>query len=560
MARTRRPARSGADVDGEVLSPGLVHELRQPLTGVDAGLKLVAREMGDSVTRLDAWKLATGQVARLVEVLETYQKLMAPGASAPAPFAADVVVRRVVAAERHRLDALRDGFAVIVEPGVPLAHGSPLALEHALRNLVTNALEAIEEGRRGGRIELRVRTAPGPAAQVRVSDDGPGIPASARRHLFSRRFTTKASGSGLGLVLSRRMIRGSGGEVRVVADDDHGRRPWARTEFAVDLAGGADAPAPRAADPGPAARWPRAAVALAGCAVAAAVVGLGWVAFQRWVRGEDGAVAAAVMPAAAAEVEATEVVEVIAATGTVERLRSGQWSPVTGRERLHEEDTIRTAADAGATIQVGERSHLALAGSTQLTVRELTAAVHRLRLARGRISVDHQPDGARVLVVESETGASVARAGPARFSVLASGAALAVATETGVVRLQAAGRTVEVSPGQQSVAFAGGAPAAPTAIPVTLLLEVARSAGLEDGTCGVQGRVEAGAEVRIAGRLVEPRPDGRFTARVPVARGTRQVTLVTRDAAGRTRERRIPCGRAADPADVSDFAVRWGQE
>jgi hypothetical protein len=560
MERTRRPTRRATDGDGELLSPGLVHELRQPLTGLDAGLKLVARDLGDSVTRLESWKLATGQLARLVEVLATYEELMAPGTRPPVPYAADVVVRRVVADHRHRLDGLPGGFALVVEPGVPLAHGSPQALEHAVGNLVTNALEAIAELGRGGRIEVRVRTAPGLAAQVRVSDDGPGVPAAVRGALFSPRFTTKRSGSGLGLAIARRMMRASGAEVRLVPDDDPGRRPWARTEFAVDLPARGDAPAPHAPDPVAPARWRRAAVALAASLVATFMVALGWMAFQRWIRGEELAVAAAAVPPAPAPAAASEVVEISAATGTVERLRSGQWSPVTGRERLHEEDTLRTAADGGATIQVGERSHLTVAGSTQLTVRELTAAVHRLRLARGRISVDHQSDGARVLVVEGETGASVARAGSARFSVLASGAALAVATEAGVVRLQAAGRTVEVAPGQQSVAFAGAPPAPPAAIPVALLLEVGRSAARVDGTCGVQGRVDPGAEVRIEGRLVEPGADGRFAARVPVPRGAHEVTLVTRDAAGRTQQRRIQCGRAADPADVSDFAVRWGHE
>jgi hypothetical protein len=161
------------------------------------------------------------------------------------------------------------------------------------------------------------------------------------------------------------------------------------------------------------------------------------------------------------------------------------------------------------------------------------------------------------VVVESEGGERVARAGSARFSVLATGAALAVATEAGVVRLQSAGEAVEVAAGQQSVAIAGAAPARAAPIPVSLLLRVARAANDGRGTCVVEGVVPPGAEVRVDGRSVEPGPNGRFTVRVSRSPGRDRANVVTRDAAGRIAERRVRCG---DEPAVSDFAVRWGND
>jgi hypothetical protein len=346
------------------------------------------------------------------------------------------------------------------------------------------------------------------------------------------------------------MLRRAGGELRLAAPGDPSRRPWGRTEFILDLAAAADSPAPQE-------RPPRRRAALWGAAPGAALaaalllaIALGWGGFRRWVRAGDSA------PAAAVAAVAPPAVEVLTVEGRIERRRGEAWEPVARGQRLLPDDTIRAGAGSGATLGVGERSRLVLADATELTVREITAAVQRLQLSRGRISVDHQPDGARVLVVESARGDSVARAGPARFSVLASGTALAVATQAGVVRLKAAGQEVDVAPGEQSVSLGGQIPSKPTLVPMALLLRIARATRDARGSCIVEGTVEPGAEVRVQGRLVDPGPRGTFAVRLTPTEG-RGATVVTRDAAGRIAERRVDCG---GDHRVSDFAVRWGQD
>ena len=540
----------------ELLLPGIVHELRQPLTGLDAGLRLAARELGPAATELDGWKLATAQLARIQETLATYQQLMSPVGAEHGPFAALPVVRRAVDGLRFRLEPLHERFAVVTDADLPSVHGSAQALHHAVTNLLANAADAVEEAG-AGRVEVRLvrAAADGARVQVRVSDEGVGIPAAWRRRLFRPRFTTKARGrgTGLGLAISRRMMRSAGGEVRLARDDDPARRPWARTEFVIELATDARSPVPHEPTPGG-----RKRAAWAGGAAAAALLALStafaWAGFQRPVHGE-GATAAA--PAAAT---APDRVEVLEASGVLERLRGDRWEPLAPRTALAEDDTLRTGPGARATIAIGDRSRITVSDASQLTVREIAAAVQRLRLTRGRLSVDHQPGGARVLVIESERGDAVARAGTARFNVLANGAALAVATEAGVVRLQAADRTVDVPAGQQSISFRGTAPTMPSRVPVQLLLRVARAARQADGGCTVEGTAEPGAEVQVDGRRVEPGPDGRFSARLERGERVARSTVVTRDASGRVVQRRVACVRDAVERDVSDFAVRWGHD
>jgi hypothetical protein len=164
-----------------------------------------------------------------------------------------------------------------------------------------------------------------------------------------------------------------------------------------------------------------------------------------------------------------------------------------------------------------------------------------------------------VIVIESEDGGSVARAGTARFSALASGKSLAVATETGVVRLESAGGSVDVGAGRQAVSFWGERPDPTTPIPAAVLLKVARTA-MGEGVCTVDGVAERGAEVRVEGRPVEVGRDGRFSIRLAARRVGMHATVVTRDAAGHVAERRAPCTPIVQEHDVSDFAVRWGQD
>lgn len=319
--------------------------------------------------------------------------------------------------------------------------------------------------------------------------------------------------------------------------------------------GGARAPAAPRPEAGPDRRRAiRAATAIGTVAfLSGGTILGGWTLFHRWVRRDAAPVVVA------APSPASPSATVIEVEGVLERrLGEDGWAPVAAGERLRAEDTIRTPAAGRAVLAVGDASRIDVTERTELSVREITAAVQRLRLARGRIAIDHQPDGARVLVVESERGDAVARTHGARFSLLSAGGALSVATETGVVRLESGGARVEVAAGQRSVAVPGAAPSRAAPIPLAVLLRVGAAAAPRDpGLCAVvRGRTEAGSEVLVEGEPVAVAPDGRFEVRVLRRVGMVHARVVTRDVAGRTVQRTVPCAEAPG-AEVTDFAVRW---
>jgi len=117
------------------------------------------------------------------------------------------------------LEGARIGVLRRYDPEVPAVAGDPDRLLQVFLNLLRNGAEAMANG---GELTVRTRferVAPqcggGAAAVAEVSDRGPGISPEVRKQLFNPFFTTKDSGTGLGLPLSVRIVEEHGGAIEV---------------------------------------------------------------------------------------------------------------------------------------------------------------------------------------------------------------------------------------------------------------------------------------------------------------------------------------------------------
>lgn len=102
------------------------------------------------------------------------------------------------------LDAYLPGTAVRIA-------GQRDRLKQAILNVAINALEAMSEG---GELALRLESIPD-QAEVLITDSGPGIPEAVRPRIFDLHFTTKTSGTGIGLYVARSIVEAHGGEISV---------------------------------------------------------------------------------------------------------------------------------------------------------------------------------------------------------------------------------------------------------------------------------------------------------------------------------------------------------
>jgi signal transduction histidine kinase len=95
------------------------------------------------------------------------------------------------------------------EPVIVAGHRDHL--KQAMLNVAINGLEVLDEG---GTLELTLR-GEGESAALAVRDTGPGIPPDLVQRIFDMHFTTKNSGTGIGLYVARSVIESEGGELDV---------------------------------------------------------------------------------------------------------------------------------------------------------------------------------------------------------------------------------------------------------------------------------------------------------------------------------------------------------
>ena len=267
-------------------------------------------------------------------------------------------------------------------------------------------------------------------------------------------------------------------------------------------------------------------------------------------------------PPVAAAVAAPEREEavVVAVEGKVERKEaSGAWVLVKVGETLVDDASLRTGPGSRADLKIGNAAKVTITDRTELTVRELTSAVHRFSLTQGRITAAYDEAGERVVRIEGPNGSAVAQAKGARFNVLSTHQSLAVATQAGVVNLAAAGKAVSIRQGEQATAMAGQAPSAASPLSAEILLKIAKArASASANRClFVEGLAEPGAEVTIDGTQVPLDADGRFHWDAPRIAGQKLTRVVTRDASGRVREQSLRCKDAAPPEPDIKVKMRW---
>lgn len=193
----------------------VAHELRNPL----AAARAQAEGMAEGVLAIDSARLASvvEDLVHLSSLVEDLQELAVAEAGHLSYQMDDIDLVDLVSAELERA-AVSAGDGVIVTPlaptGAVTVHGDERRIAQVLRNLLSNAVRHTRAGSIGVSIEEETD-----AVRVSVTDTGEGIPAEDLAHIFERFFradTARAAdtgGAGLGLAISRSIVRDHGGDM-----------------------------------------------------------------------------------------------------------------------------------------------------------------------------------------------------------------------------------------------------------------------------------------------------------------------------------------------------------
>jgi len=219
------------------LAAGVAHEIRNPLNAISIGLQRLRREFAPPEAAARAEydgfaEIMQAEVGRLNTIVDRFLMLARPSRLTLTEEPLAKVLEELVALFSSQASAQ----AVRIEPELRLGEArvrmDRQQLTHAFMNVLLNAIQAMPGG---GTLTLRAAVLPADraatagrssaaraVAQIAVSDSGPGISPEHLDRIFEPYFTTKESGTGLGLALTHKIVEEHGGTIRAVSQGEAG--------------------------------------------------------------------------------------------------------------------------------------------------------------------------------------------------------------------------------------------------------------------------------------------------------------------------------------------------
>jgi signal transduction histidine kinase len=205
------------------LAANMAHSIRNPFTSVQMRLFSLSRSLDFSPTQKEDLEVIASEIRRIDTILQNFLEFSRPPRLRMQPVGPSAVADSAVRLLEHRLRAC--GVSVRIHRITPLPEvmADPEQLKEVLVNIMVNACDAME---RGGTIDIEERFLLHPvlkgAVEIRLRDNGPGIPAAQMGKLFQPFFSTKEEGTGLGLSIAHRIISDHGGRLEVESTEGVG--------------------------------------------------------------------------------------------------------------------------------------------------------------------------------------------------------------------------------------------------------------------------------------------------------------------------------------------------
>jgi two-component system, sporulation sensor kinase E len=227
ITESRRTAEKA--IEGErlnaltLLAAGVAHEIGNPLNSLNIHLQLMERETRKLTGKIRAQleesiAIARGEISRLDSIVTQFLRAIRPSKPHLRPESINALVEEAVQFFAPEIEARDIVVETELRSDLPLLQLDRDQMKQAFYNVIKNSFEAMK--RRG---ILRIRTdADDTHVRVSFTDTGGGMSADALSRVFEPYYTTKASGSGLGLLIVRRIVREHGGELAIESTEGKG--------------------------------------------------------------------------------------------------------------------------------------------------------------------------------------------------------------------------------------------------------------------------------------------------------------------------------------------------
>ncbi|MCK5095207.1 MAG: PAS domain-containing protein [Spirochaetes bacterium] len=209
------------------LSAGVAHEIKNPLTSIDIHIQLLNREIQKfKLNNLEVVKNIKNFLTIVKEEIDRLNSIVQDFLFAVRPMSLSLGKENINGILRDLIDFLKyELLEADIEVKLDLDDELPDVvvdskyLKQALLNIIKNSAEAIKSG---GKISIKTEEEKDGDVVIHIMDDGEGIPESIMSKIFEPYFTTRKSGTGLGLVIVYKIIRELGGDLTVKSEEGEG--------------------------------------------------------------------------------------------------------------------------------------------------------------------------------------------------------------------------------------------------------------------------------------------------------------------------------------------------
>ncbi|SNS39142.1 PAS domain S-box-containing protein [Sphingomonas laterariae] len=233
------------------LAASIAHEVNQPLAAIvnfgEAAKRWMFRPEPDMAEANTAIERMIADSRRASDIIGRIRGMATKSAPKPTLFHPCEAVREAVQLCRHDMQSRGVALSIAEIAGLPRVRADRIQIQQVAVNLIVNAIQAmadLPEERRA--LVIRTRLTPDNMVLIEVQDSGPGIDPAVADRLFTAFASTKESGMGMGLSISRSIVEAHGGKISGRANHDG---PGATFAFSLPMAEGEklDVPCPYAA-------------------------------------------------------------------------------------------------------------------------------------------------------------------------------------------------------------------------------------------------------------------------------------------------------------------------
>ncbi|EXZ05578.1 sensor histidine kinase [Bacteroides fragilis] len=194
----------------------LTHEIMNsvtPITSLSETLLSLADTRDEEIRRGLQTISTTGK--GLLSFVESYRRFTRIPTPEPSLFYVKAFIDRMVELARHQNKCDNITFHIDITPADLIVYADENLISQVVINLLKNAIQAIDT-QADGKIEIQGRCNAAEEILIEIKNNGPAIPSDIADHIFIPFFTTKEGGSGIGLSISRQIMRLSGGSITLL--------------------------------------------------------------------------------------------------------------------------------------------------------------------------------------------------------------------------------------------------------------------------------------------------------------------------------------------------------